>query len=451
MKKKGFQGAGAVFRFSLRQQTGRLGWRLMTLLPTLILLVGIPLTLVLVQMGRDDPPEATEIRTVFVADETGLPGDYDLLNHTGDPVFSAIEYVSAEDADTALAQAGAREDSLALLAALDENGYSLTLLRPEGTALSGSDASAFGRFLEGAYPALSVARSGLTEAQLAELTSSVQVGVSTSSEYRDGSIGSGYAMVLEVMEIVLPYLCIMVLYFMVLIYGQGIAGSVILEKSSKLMDTMLVSLRPEAMILGKTLAGWLAGVLQLLCWVAGCVLGCVLGRFLVLQMDPGSTMGILAFFDLLGSASGLFTVSSGILAALIILAGFFLYCAIASIGGALASKPEDLGSCNSLFTLLLLASFFLTMYGENSGGSMSMVATADWMNFVPFTAVMCTPARLLLGHVSPVTAVVSLVLTVILALLAVLAAGRLYRLLVFNRGNPPKLKDVPRLLRLKTE
>ena len=40
MKKKGFQGAGAVFRFSLRQQTGRLGWRLMTLLPTLILLVG---------------------------------------------------------------------------------------------------------------------------------------------------------------------------------------------------------------------------------------------------------------------------------------------------------------------------------------------------------------------------------------------------------------------------
>lgn len=262
MKKKGFQGAGAVFRFSLRQQTVRIGWRLMTLLPTLLLLVGIPLTLVLVQMGRDDPPEATEIRTVFVADETGLPGDYDLLNHTGDPVFSAIEYVSAEDAETALAQAGARENSLALLAALDESGYSLTLLRPEGTALSGSDASAYGRFLEGAYPALSVARSGLTEAQLAELTSSVQVGVSTSSEYRDGSIGSGYAMVLEVMEIVLPYLCIMVLYFMVLIYGQGIAGSVILEKSSKLMDTMLVSLRPEAMILGKTLAGWLAGVLH---------------------------------------------------------------------------------------------------------------------------------------------------------------------------------------------
>ena len=82
---------------------------------------------------------------------------------------------------------------------------------------------------------------------------------------------------------------------------------------------------------------------------------------------------------------------------------------------------------------------------------MSMVATADWMNYVPFTAVMSTPARLLLGHVSPVTAIVSLVLTVILALLAVVAAGRLYRLLVFNRGNPPKLKDVPGLLRLKTE
>ena len=246
----------------------------------------------------------------------------------------------------------------------------------------------------------------------------------------------------------LPYLGIMLLYFMVLVYGQGVASSVILEKSSKLMDTMLLSLQPQAMILGKTLAGWLAGVVQMVVWVAGIVLGCVLGKFLVLQMEPGSTMGILQFFSMLGSASGLFTLPNVIAAIALILAGFLMYCAIASIGGALASKPEDLGSCNSIFTLLLLVSFFLTMFGENSS-SRSIVSNAAWMNYVPFTAVMSTPARALLGQVPLYTALISLVLTLAVALLAVLAAGKLYRLLVFRRGDPPKLADVPKLLRLR--
>ena len=81
----------------------------------------------------------------------------------------------------------------------------------------------------------------------------------------------------------------------------------------------------------------------------------------------------------------------------------------------MASKPEDLGSCNSIFTLLLLASFFLTMFGENSG-SRSIVSNAAWMNYVPFTAVMSTPARALLGQVPLYTALISLLLTLAVAL-----------------------------------
>ncbi|MBR4691722.1 MAG: ABC transporter permease [Oscillospiraceae bacterium] len=447
MRKKGLRGAKTVFLFTLRQQMQRAGWQVMTLLPAILLLIGIPLAMVLVQLSQGKEEKATELSAVYVVDETGLPGDYAVLNEGLSEIFTGIEYVPASDADAALAAAAGRDRSLVLLASFGEQGYELTVLRPEGTVLTASDASAFASFLRENYAILARQRSGLTEAQLAELSRPVTSDASTSEEYRDGSLRSGYAVVREVLELVLPYLCIMVLYFMVLIYGQGIAGNVILEKSSKLMDTMLVSLQPEGMILGKTLAGWLAGVLQMLAWAVGCALGCVLGRFLVLQIDPGSTMGILSFFDMLGEASGLFTLPGVLLAAAIILAGFLMYCAIGSIGGALASKPEDLGSCNSLFTLLLLASFFLTMFGENSSGSRSLVANAAWMNYVPFTAVMSTPARALLGQVSVYTALISLVLTLAVALLAVLLAGRLYRLLVFRRGDPPKLKDVPALLK----
>ena len=446
MRKKGLEGTGTVFRFSLRQQTGTVGWRLTTLLPAILLLILIPTIMLIVLRTGDEEITETPVTAVYVADETGVPTDYSVLRETGDPVFSGIEYFSAADTEAALTAAGQREGALALKVTLGENGYELTVLRPEGTTLSARDAREYTGYLQDTFPAAARLKSGLTEAQLAELSLPVLSDASTAEAYRDDSLKDGFETVREVLEMVLPYVCIMVLYFMVLIYGQGVAGSVILEKSSKLMDTMLLSLQPQAMILGKTLAGWLAGVLQLLCWVAGAVLGCVLGRFLVLQLQPDSTMGVIQFFRMLGAASGLFTLPGVILSAVLILAGFLMYCAIASIGGALASKQEDLGSCNSLFTILLLASFFLTMYGGSSG-SRSLVASADWMNYVPFTAVMCTPARALLGQVSPVTVLVSLVLTLAVALLAVLAAGKLYRLLVFRRGDPPKLADVPKLLR----
>ncbi len=450
MRKKGLQGAGTVFRFSFLQQTGKTGWRLTTILPALLFLVGIPLVMLIALQSSDKEITETPVAAVYVADMTGIPSDYSLLNEAGDEVFSHIEYIPAADAEAAIAAAGQREGALALLAELGENGYELTVIQPEGTGLTASEARDYTGFLQDAFPTVARQKSGLTEAQLTELSRVVLSGSATSAAWRDDSFKGSYETIREILEIILPYLGIMLLYFMVLVYGQGIAGSVILEKSSKLMDTMLLSLQPQAMILGKTLAGWLAGVVQMLAWVVGAVLGCVLGRLLVLQLEPGSTMGILQFFSMLGAASGLFTLPSVITAILLILTGFLMYCAIASIGGAMASKPEDLGSCNSIFTLLLLASFFLTMYGE-SNSSRSLVSTAAWMNFVPFTAVMSTPARVLLGQVPFYTALISLILTLAVALLAVLAAGKLYRLLVFRRGDPPKVADIPKLLRLRQE
>jgi ABC-type Na+ efflux pump permease subunit len=423
----------------------------MTLLPALLLLILIPLIMLLVARGGEKTVTETPVTAVYVADETGLPSDYGVLSEEGEEAFRGIAYHTAGTVDDALRQAEEDDHSLVLAVSLGEEGYSLQVIRPENTALSGSDARDFADHISEAFPALARQKSGLTEEQLRELSRPIPVSASTSAAYRDGSLRDGFEFVREVLEMALPYLCVMVLYFMVLIYGQGTAGNVLLEKSSKLMDTMLLSLRPEAMILGKTLAVWLAGILQMAAWVVGCVLGCVLGRTLVLTLVPGSTMGILTFFDLLGAASGLFTLGNVLLAAAIILAGFLMYCGIASIGGALASKPEDLGTTNSIFTLLLLASFFLSMFGGGGGASMSIVSSAAWMDYVPFTAVMCTPARALLGKVSPVTGLISLVLTLLLALGAMLLGGRLYRLMIFHRGNPPKPGDIPKLLHLAKE
>ena len=259
--------------------------------------------------------------------------------------------------------------------------------------------------------------------------------------------GDGTALVQEILSMALPYVNVMLIYFLVLFYGQNTSGSVILEKTSKLMDTFLISVKPKAMIFGKVLAICAAGVLQFAVWVIAAVAGFAVGTALVRAINPDTTMGLVRFFSLLGSASGLFTPGAVIVAVLMIVAGMLLYSSMASIGGALAGKPEDLSSTNIFFTLILVVSFFCTLYsGFLSGRTLTGVR---WIDLVPFTAILITPSRLLLGYVPLWAGVLSLVIVILAAAVIMLLAGRIYKMMSFYKGNPPKLNDVIKMLREK--
>ena len=115
---------------------------------------------------------------------------------------------------------------------------------------------------------------GLTSRQQELLTVRVDVSVT------GGRTGEGQAA--DVLSMVLPFVSLMLLYFLVLLYGQGTAASVLLEKTSKLMDLFLVSVEPTAMVLGKVLATALAGLLQLAVWILS-----LMGGFPPAALWPG--------------------------------------------------------------------------------------------------------------------------------------------------------------------
>ena len=70
----------------------------------------------------------------------------------------------------------------------------------------------------------------------------------------------------------------------------------------------------------------------------------------------------------------------------------------------------------------------------------------DW---IPFTAVMVTPSKLLLGLIPLGYGLGSMALTAVVTLLLVAAAGRLYKAMALYRGKVPSFKDVIRLLRAR--
>ena len=123
---------------------------------------------------------------------------------------------------------------------------------------------------------------GLTSRQQELLTVRVDVSVT------GGRTGEGQAA--DVLSMVLPFVSLMLLYFLVLLYGQGTAASVLLEKTSKLMDLFLVSVEPTAMVLGKVLATALAGLLQLTVWILSLMGGFAAGGVLARQTAPVVTL-----------------------------------------------------------------------------------------------------------------------------------------------------------------
>ena len=287
--------------------------------------------------------------------------------------------------------------------------------------------------MEEGYTQEALDRAELTPEQRALLTAPVEVTVT------GGQTGEGETMGL--LSMLLPFASLMLLYFLVLLYGQSTAASVILEKTSKLMDLFLVSVEPGAMVLGKVLATALAGLLQLAVWAAGLAGGFAIGGAVVRQ--TGVTLPLLKG---VGRLTGLFSVPAMLEAAGLLLAGFLLYCSLSAIGGSMAGKAEDLSSTNVLFSLVLVASFFCCMF---AGGMDGMTSSARWLDYVPFTAILVTPSRVLLGQTSLLGGLVSLALVVVCAGVLTALAGRVYRLMSLYKGNPPTPRRVLRMLREK--
>ena len=423
-----------VFSFTFHQQTCTKGWRVMTVLMALILFLLPALLPTLIDQTGDKEPPVCHAARLMVVDQTPGDVDWSMLNQMGD---LQLEYILCDDLDTASAQAG--DDGLIAVLSDYEGNYDLTVLCPDEGPMTFDDADACANFLTDGFQLILLQKAGMTLEQAAMLA----VPVTVDSGDEQDTIRTEE--IRDLMGELLPYCTVLLVYFMVLIYGQSVASSAVSEKTSKLMDTFLVSVRPEAMMLGKMLAISLAAILQLGVWLLALIGGCAAGAEILRSVNPDSTSGFLMLIDGIGTLGGLFTPASIAVAVAIMLSGFLLYCSLAAVGGAMASKPEELPTTNVMFTLALIVSFFACFYG---GGMMSPDGiTLSWVDWVPFTAILATPSRVLLGQITPLTGLLSLALVLIVSLLMCLLAGRVYRMMSFYRGAPPTPKRVLEMLR----
>ena len=456
--KNRYGGFYKIFQFTFRQRVKTRGYRSAVIIGALLcLLAPMAIMACLELFGGEDKEAVNPVTTVLVAETVQGNGaadhsgeaeaaqgsgtvDYSQLNALGREGYTQISYEMYGTPQEALEAAKGKENTAVLVVERGSQGDRLSVVLPEESNLSKSDLDGFERFIGNAYPYIQMQRTGLDTQELARLTAPVSVDIHRSAQSQESALDG----LRETLAYIFPYLNIMVLYFMVLFYGQGVATSVLQEKTSKLMDTMLLAAKPGGMVIGKVLAQALAGFLQIFIWLAALAGGLWGGALLVRAINPDSQMVLLQLLDMLGGMSGLFAVSAAAAALLQIVAGFLLYCSLAAIGGAVAGKQEDLSSTSLLFVLALIGSFLVCLY---SGGLGVMSPASAWLNWVPFTAVMVVPGRVLLGQIPLWQAYGSILVVLAAFVLISLLAGRVYKAMALYKGQVPGIGKIIKMMK----
>jgi ABC-2 type transport system permease protein len=215
----------------------------------------------------------------------------------------------------------------------------------------------------------------------------------------------------------IAFVALVVLYGQLLGYGIWVATGVVEEKSTRVVELLLSAIRPRQLLAGKVIGIGLLGLAQLLIiGVCGVIIG-VASDQIELSSDVFAAVGVvLAWFVL----------------------GFGLYSCAFAVAGALVPRQEEIQSVTAPLTILILASFFLSFGALDDPGS----SLATVLSFVPPSAPMVMPVRMIAGEAAAWEVALSAALTLLAGAALVALAARVYGAAVLRTGSRVSLRAV---------
>ncbi len=443
-----FKNFDKVFKFSFKNQALTKSFKGITFVIAALLFFAPPVIMLIISYNINNTKElkACGAERVYVVNET--PGDdsfFDSIKKLGVKDYTDIDYIVFDNYADAISKSSG--DSKCFVLLLDSNnGLNANIVIPSGSEVKKSSAKNYLKFIDKHEDFFTAGLSGLDSEEIekinlnSEYKTYTETGLKNNLSMDEDTERSDEItrdQVSKVFSMAIPYATIMLLYFMIVTFGQTLAQSIVMEKESKLMDTMLVSVKPESLVFGKFLSTIVSMLTQIGVWLLSIVLGFALGNVLVGKFFPDTKLALTVFFDGMKDIN-VFRPWNVALAVLFLILGMVLYLSMATIAGAMSTSKEDVSSKSSLFIFPLVGSFLAII----AGGGMNAETVSDWMLIFPFTAAMLMPADVSLGSVSGWVIAVSIICFVFLVIVLIIAAGRIYKMMSLYKGNKLSISDV---------
>jgi ABC-2 type transport system permease protein len=202
---------------------------------------------------------------------------------------------------------------------------------------------------------------------------------------------------------------VLLLYGQLFAYGYWVAAGVVEEKSSRVVEVLLATLRPSHLLRGKILGIGLLGLLQLL--LIGLVALFVSNAVGSLEFPSGAiaTMGVVLVWFVLG---------------------FFFYAGLFAVAGSIVTRQEDLQTTMTPLTILIIASFIIGLSATGDPDSTLAVVAS----LLPFSSPLVMPTRIVLGDAAPWEVVASLAISVVSTAALIPIATKVYSRALLRPG-----------------
>lgn len=442
MNKK-FRGWKSVFTFTFQQTTKGASFRITTLLISFLIFGGLILTNILMaKPDEKDSVEPSPIKSVYVLDNSGLQATSykDLIPQLNAKQFEHIEFNNIEgksvDEVVSLAKSNSSE-SIAVVISAKEADYEIKAIIPDNSTIAEDQAQSLLEIMSAAFQTNKLMQVGLNEKQL--------VAVLKPSVVSFANVGESTNQVIKLVKIFAPMLFSFILYTMLLLYSQNVCKAISTEKTSKLMDTLLISVHPYALIAGKVLANVAIALGQFAIWILSAVLGLFAGNAIAEKMYPGFENIAITFINFLRDNIGesALTLPAILMAFFILCLGFLFYCVLAGLAGSTVSKPDEAANSQGYFNLIIVISWLFAYLVPTTGNKALIAAT----RYIPFTIPFSTPVDLLIGTVGLGQGIISVAILLVFSLLVIMLSGKIFKGLVLYNGQKLSFKLILNILK----
>jgi len=256
-----------------------------------------------------------------------------------------------------------------------------------------------------------------------------------------------------------------VIFIFIFLFGMTILRSVTREKSNRIVEVLLASVKPRELLVGKLIGIGLAAILQFLIWILIIGIGLYLMRELIfpdmldaanlsaqqlaieggglIQENLNNASGSNQFIELVYERIQFGNMITFFI--LFFIAGYFFYGALfAALGSTMGSESDG-----QQFVIPLIVVLFLSLYAGYYSLYFPENGLSQLFHYLPFTSPVVVMVKLSqgydLGHAYEIY--VSLIVLMLSAILMLLLASRLYKNGILQFGHRLRLKHLLKWLK----
>jgi ABC-2 type transport system permease protein len=257
-----------------------------------------------------------------------------------------------------------------------------------------------------------LAAKGLSEGETAALMAPVTLNVLGKNGVHGDSKSS----------FLVAYVLFFLMYMVVLLYGMNVARSIIEEKTSRVFEVLLATIKPDELLAGKILGVGAVGLTQVAIWMAAAgLIAARLGATSGVQISMPQVVFFIVYFVL----------------------GYALYSAVAAALGAMTNSEQELQQLNMFLMMpLFFSMLMLVPIVTNPNSLMSRIVSE-----IPFCAPLLMELRISISMPQPWEIALSIGLILITIYAVLWVSSRIYRVGILMYGKKPNLPEILRWLK----